>query len=370
MRFPIADTTQAADLVRVAGFGLPGGGEHPIEGPREQWPGFLSSLSSQRLTGVALAAAESGSLALDEGQLEDLIAQQGQAMRWALTIERKLLTLAERFTDAGVEVVALKGPTMAHTVYPDPSWRPFGDLDLLVRTTDWRRALDVLIDLGFERRLPEPRPGFDERFGKAAVHTNGDGVEIDLHRTLVVGPFGLWARPDELFRRAVRFELGGRTLRRLDDTALLLHACMHATLGWHPPLLWTLRDVAQVAWSGRVDWNELADLAQRWRLRAVVRHALLTASETIEVSLPTEAGPWISTEPPRREVRALESYVTEHRGRGGTELAMFRAIPGLAGKFTYARMLLFPGRAFLAARGRGPFARLLVPVRWLTGRRG
>jgi hypothetical protein len=355
--------------LRLAGFGLPGHDPTPIEIAGEEGSGFLSSLASQRLTGVALAAAEAGSFSLDKEQREDLIARQRQAMWWALIIERKLLVLAERFTDADIEVVALKGPAIAHTVYPDPSWRPFGDLDVLVRTTDWPRAIALLGQLGFDRRLPEPSPGFDEQFGKAAVHTNGDGVEVDLHRALVVGPFGLWAKPDELFGHLVRFELGGRTLRRLDDTALLLHAAMHASLGWRPPLLWTLRDVVQVAWSGRVDWDEVANLARRWRLRAVVRHALQTASETLEVGLPAEAKPILAASPDRREQRALESYVTERRGRGGTELATIQAIPGLRGKAAYVRMLLLPRRDFLAARGGGSVRRLLVPMRWFLGRR-
>jgi hypothetical protein len=353
----------------IGGFGLPGPEPPPIELPAERWRPFIATLSTGRMTGIAVAAAEAGHLRLTDAQTEELLERHRDAMVWSLTIERRLLGLAEAFEDAGVGMLVLKGPAVAHTMYPDPSWRAFGDLDLLVPTSAWRRALEVLAGLGFERRLPEPRPGFDERFGKAAVHTNGDGVDIDLHRTLVLGPFGLWIKPDELARRSIPFPLGGRILRRLDDTSMLLHACMHASLGWRPPLLWTLRDVAQVAWSGRVDWDELGDLARRWRLRAVLRHALEAASESLEVSLPVEAGPLLSIDPPRRERRVLESYVTERRGRGGTELATLQAIPGLRGKAAYIRALLFPGRAFMAARGRSPLRRLLIPVRWVAGRR-
>jgi len=363
-------TAEARRIERaIGGFGLPGP-EPPIDVPTDAWPSVLTTLAAGRMTGLAVAAAEAGHLRLSASQAEELLERQRDAMIWALTIERRLLGLARAFDEVGVDVVVLKGPALAHTMYPDPSWRSFGDLDLLVPTPAWRRALDVLAGLGFGRRLPEPRPGFDERFGKAAVHTNGDGVEVDLHRTLVIGPFGLWISPDELSRRWAPFTLAGRELRRLDDTALLLHACLHASLGWWPALLWTLRDVAQVAWSGRVDWEEAAELARRWRLRAVLRHALEAASKTLEVSLPVEAAPLLSVDPPRRERRALESYVTERRGRGGTEISTLHAIPGLRGKAAYVRAMLFPRREFLAARGRGPLRRLMVPVRWFAGRRG
>ena len=353
----------------IGGFGLPGLEPQGVEISERAWRSFRGSAPNGRIVGLAVAAAEAGRLPLTDEQAGELLAWHRDAMVWALTIERRLLELAEAFEAAGVSWLVLKGPALAHTVYPNPSWRGFGDLDLLVPTASWRQALEVLAGMGFQRRLPEPRPGFDERFGKAAVHTNGDGIDVDLHRTLVLGPFGLWVEPDELFRRSVKFRLGDRSISRLDDTALLIHACMHASLGWRPPLLWTLRDVAQVAWAGRVDWEELADLARRWRLRAVVRHALTTASETLGVSLPVEAAPLQSAEPPQRERRALESYITDRRGRGGTELSTLQAIPSLRGKAAYVRMLLFPGRAFLAARGRGSFRRLLIPVRWVAGRR-
>ena len=285
---------------------------------------------------------------MDDGQLEDLIAHQGQAMLWVLAVERKLLALADRFTEAGIEVVALKGPTIAHTVYPDPSWRPFGDLDLLVRTADWRRATALLRSLGYGRAFPEPRPGFDERFGKAAVHSNGDGIEIDLHRTLAMGAFGVWIRPDELFRRTTTFSLGGRALRRLDDIALLLHASVHATLGWNPPLLWPLRDVLQIIHRGRVEWGEAVELARRWKLRAVLHHAMTTASRVLDVELPAEAQAVVDRErPTRREQAAMRAYL---RPGGADPVNAIRAIHGIRARVAYAGMLLFPSREFLAAR--------------------
>src|SRR5262249_43249749 len=157
---------------------------------------------------------------------------------------------------------------------------------LLVRTQDWRRACEALDRHGFARRLPEPRPGFDERFGKAASHAAEDGTVVDLHRTLVVGPFGLWMNAEELFDRSTPFALGGVVLLRLDDTSQLIHACLHATLGCWPPLLMPLRDVVQVAGAGTVDWAAVEDIAGRWRVAVVVQESLAQASELFNVELP------------------------------------------------------------------------------------
>jgi hypothetical protein len=370
LRDRMAEAESARLVGRVAGFGLPGHGGPPLEILPEAWPRFLLAVSAERMTGVATAAAESGWLGLSTDQAHELLQWHRDAMHWALLVERKALGLTAAFEEEGIDVIVLKGASLAHTIYPDPSWRAFADLDLMVRTQDWERACELLQGLGLDRRLPEPRPSFDVRFGKAAVHTNGDGVEVDLHRTLVLGPFGLWMQPDELFARTVEFALGGRALRRLDDTSQFLHACVHALLGRNPPLLMPLRDVAQVAHGGDVDWLGVGDLSKRWRLHAVIQKAVATASATLGVELPEPAWRISTVAPTRRERRLLESYEEGGRDRGGPALSTLWAIPGVRGKAAYVRALLFPDQAFLAARGSRPLRRLLVPLRWVTGRRG
>ena len=52
---------------------------------------------------------------------------------------------------------------------------------------------------GYDRRYPEPRIGFDARFAKSVTMWSAAGHEIDLHRTLVLGPFGLRVQLDDLW---------------------------------------------------------------------------------------------------------------------------------------------------------------------------
>jgi len=356
----------------VASFGI---GEPRDLGaaPGDDWSGFLASLEVHRLTGLALAAVDAGALRLTTEQVEDLTKRHGEAMASALTIERELLQVGAVLREAGVDAIVLKGPAVAHSAYPDPSWRPFGDLDLLVRTSDWRRACEALERSGRRRRLPEPRPGFDERFGKAAVHRGPSGIEVDLHRTLVVGPFGLWIRPDEVFEHTAPLPLGGRMFERLDDTCLMLHACVHASLGWRVPFLWTVRDVIQIALTAGVDWEALATLAESWRIQVVVQHALMTATAVFGVPMPAGPETVMALSSRRSERRALDAYVTEQRTRGGTAVSTLRAIPGVAPKAAYVRALLFPRRDFLMHRddSRKPsyVRRWMTAIRWMAARR-
>jgi hypothetical protein len=335
---------------------------------------MLSRLSGELLTGLALAAAGGGRLLLREDQREQLVEAHRTVMMWDLWLERRLLELDDAFRAEGIEVVVLKGPSVAHTAYPDPALRPFRDLDLLVRTSDWRRACALLAGMGWPRGLPEPRPGFDERFGKGAVYLTEDGQEIDLHRTLTLGPFGLWLDPDELFEHTAPLWIGGRCLRRLDDTALLMHVAIHAALGLREPMVLPVRDVAQVAAVGAVGWNVMADWAGRWRLGVVFRYAFTLASKMLGVAWPVDGSTALTAPAGRTERRALEAYVTDRRSRGGIALATMRAIPGVLSKAAYARDLLVPRREFVTGRQRRPehssyLRRLMVPAGWVTGRK-
>ena len=357
---------------KIAAFGL--GEPWHDEITSQVWWVLLPFLEVERLTGLAAEADAAGRLGIDDAQRAELREARVTATTRALGLERFLLRFADAARDEGVGLVVLKGPSFAHRFYPDPSWRPFNDLDVLVRTKDWRRACAILERFGFTRELPEPRPGFDERFGKAAAFFDVGGMCIDLHQRLVLGAFGVWQHPDELFDRTVPFRVAGTTLTGLDDTATLVHACMHAALGWFPPLLLPLRDVAQIASSGTIDWERFATDSDRWRLGTVVRHSFASVERILGVGLPApalEAATRLRTT--ARERRALETYVSGKRSRGGTVRSTFWAVPGLRQKIALARTLALPDRGFLAARaaeGNRPsyVRRLSTPLRWLLRR--
>ncbi len=132
-----------------------------------------------------------------------------------LTLEATLLRVAETFEHAVIPFRVLKGPAVAHLDYPDPALRDFGDIDLLIQPDDLDRTIAVLTEQGFARRFPEPRAGFDRRFTKSVSVVNPGGKELDLHRTLAPGVFGLRVKVAMLWDATpVQFVLGGRTLVR------------------------------------------------------------------------------------------------------------------------------------------------------------
>jgi hypothetical protein len=365
------DSMAPTEVRQIAAIGLADG--DPIRVARDRWPLVLHRLTFQRLTGIAVDGWEVGRLELEPEQLDELLDRHRSAMAVALAIEQRLLRISAAFDKAGIRAVVIKGPAVAHTVYLNPSMRPFGDLDLLVSTGDWPGACEMLAANGYRRDLPEPRRRFDERFGKAATHSDADGYQVDLHRTLVLGPFGLWLDPEELLGSTESFVLAGRRLERLDTTGMLLNAALHAGLGAAPSLLLPLRDVAQIVGRPAVDWDRLAGWAVRWRLTAALDHAFDCTAETLGVELPPTTQRIRAMGARRAERRAILAY-TARRRSGGVALAATRAIPGIRPKVAYLFGLLLPSREFLRARSRGhPSASYLsrwrIPLRWISRRR-
>ena len=365
------DQTSLLNTIAAVGLAPDADARHEID--EEGWPPLRSRILGHRLTGLALLACERGMLVLSENNHTELRGLHRDAMALALELESRLIEVADALEEVEVDVTVLKGPAIAHGYYPDPSLRPFSDLDLLVGAQQWTVAVQTLARLGFERELPEPRAGFDVNFGKA-VSWHKDHVGIDLHRTLAAGPFGLWMKPDALRQWREEFTLGGERFKRLDATGLLLHACVHASLGWRPPLLLPLRDVLTIASVESVDWERLAGWSESWGLNAVLQHAFGTAAHRLNVSVPDEAQRLLEAPVSAKELRALGAYTTDRRRRGGTALATMQAIPGLRQRARYARSLVLPERSFLKARAsdgeRASYLRRwMTPANWLLGRK-
>lgn len=335
----------------IAGWGLPRR-EVPasVDLGDRQWASLVGRIRLERVSGLAVETAAAGGLRLTDEQADQLFGVHRDAMTWCLRVEKKLLALDDVFREGELGYAVLKGASIAHTMYEEPCLRPFGDLDLLVRSRDYERACSLLERTGHARRRPEPRGHFDVRFGKGSVHKHpDDGVEVDLHRTLVLGPFGLWMDPERLLDRAVPFSVGGRQILRLDDTGMFVNVAMHAALGWEVPRVSPLRDMAELACRGEIDERVLDDWAERCHIGAVLRHAVEELKRALHVEISGRLEPLEHWPISSRERRLLRAYSSGRR-TSGTAFATLAAIPSVRAKTAYIWALTVPSRDFLQAR--------------------
>lgn len=341
--------SEDAALASTAAWGLPGSvlePPPPMEGAEAR--SFVSQVVRQRLTGLAVSAANSGALQLDDPSVERLEQEHMSAMAGALVLEQNLLEVLELLASRGVDARVLKGSAVAHLDYADPALRSFGDCDLLVRSDDVERACAVLTAAGYERQSAEPRPGFDRRYGKGAsfVHSRS-GLEVDLHRTLCMGPFGVEVQLDELWDGVGDYVLGGRVVRGLGAEQRVLHAAYHAQLGNYPARWVPLRDLAEMLLFGSADTTRVVEVARSWHGQVVLAAAVRQAWTRLGIADVTALKAWADEyRPTAQEQQWLSLYTDGNRSYAAKSVATLQALPSWGDRLRFGMALALPGADF------------------------
>jgi hypothetical protein len=277
-----------------------------------------------------------------------------------LSLERLLVSVASISTPMRV----LKGSAYAHLDYPDPASRSFVDLDLLFRPEDFADAVTELTAAGFTRILAEPRPGFDSHFDKGTT-LRRDGVELDLHRTFVLGPWGRLVDIESLWSSGATFTVGGSVLTALSAPNRFLHACYHAALGDWPLRLGSLRDVAQLLPHASLS------RAQEWGVQAVVAAAVADATRLLGLPLTSPVQEWAAVyAPTKREEQWLALHTHEDKTFAAQALATLPMLSGFREKAAYLRALMLPSHDYTAGRHTSAVSRIRFGVREALRGRG
>ena len=325
------------------------------------WQELKTLCEHHRLAGLLAEAVDGNQLLVNAEHMEEAQTMDESWQRHALHVEKLLLTVSASLATAGIDHRLFKGPALAHTVYPNPSLRTFGDLDLIVHGSQLADARHHLVHhFDGTDSLPEVRPGFDSEFTKD-VMIRVDGIEVDLHRTLASGPFGLRIPVEELFEDPTSFTLAGTEVLTLPAVPTFLQVCFNAALGDVPPRLMSLRDVAQVQRVFGLTPVDVLPTAKRWGCEAVVAHAVDACWQTLELT-PVGLSEWATTfTPGRLDTRLLAASISENRSYT-RQLAALTAVRGMGAKARYLRAILTPSKEYLAARGwhRGSHLRRAV----------
>jgi Uncharacterised nucleotidyltransferase len=358
-------------LLAVAGHGLPGArGSFPAKPLcTDAWDALIAGAHKHRVTGLLNFATGAGVLPATDAQIEQARAAHRKIQMRVMALERELPAVVGLLAGRGIEARALKGSAVANLDYADPALRSFVDLDVLVRAVDIDRAAATLTASGFRRTLAEPRPGFDRRFDKGMTLIPPAGWELDLHRTFVLGPWGVIMDMDRLFDDGQEFTLGGRPVQALSRRNRFIHACFHAALGDWPLRLGSLRDVAEILERLRGSEASIRDCARQWGVEAVVAAAVADSRRLLRVEADDQLSRWAERyEPSRREVAWLGLHTHSDKTFAAQALATLRVLPKWRDKAAYVRALVAPDQSYTADRHRSVLGRFRYAMR--EARRG
>lgn len=331
--------------------------------PEGEWLDLVAEAEAHRTVGYLAWAVAEGRVATTEGQAATLRERHASLMRHALVVEASARELVH---DVGADAAVLfKGVAAAHLDHEDPSLRVFQDVDAFVPVDAIDHVTSTLEAGGARRDLPARTADWDQRFAKDITFVGVSGAEIDLHRTLVPGPFGFAIDLDELAADTVAFDLGGTAVRAFGPERRVLASALALTVGEATPRLAAALDMVGAFRSGADD-AEVVALAERWRIGHLLAEATIWSSRQLGAdALPPVLARWAIDRPTRSWERRWRRL---YRSAGGTNTVTLLGAPlGMsrwADRRDYLHGLLRPSRAYREARDRS--AR---PREWRTGLR-
>ena len=225
--------------------------------PQSRLPGsppparLAAAAGAHRVVGYLLDAERSGQIRLPEGIRRQLRARQAVEALHAVLLRRELAVVEPVVHGAcGVKPVLIKGPVVADRLYPDPTLRPFSDLDLVVPRDRLRAAARALEAEHGYRPEEEPWSGFGERQGHHVSMVRehaGHLLSVELHWRLSDDPAAEQLDHSRLVSDAGRLPLaegGALAVPSAEDELVIL--ALHLLHERQKRLVW-INDVALAA---------------------------------------------------------------------------------------------------------------------------
>ena len=205
----------------------------------------------------------------------------------SLQMTAKLFRLMERFTPLGVETLVTKGPALSVRCYGDPGMRQYGDLDLIVREKDIRRATQAMLDLGYEPRVSLTAIDANKIPGEYAFRKPGTHLLVEFHteRTFRYHPRPL--QIEKLFERRASVAIDGRDVPVLSLEDELVLICVHGAKHFWEHLMW-IADVAALISRQAPDWDRATAVAREVGAERILRLGLRIACDELGAELPEQ----------------------------------------------------------------------------------
>jgi hypothetical protein len=330
-------------------------------------PTFLAWAAAEGVAGLlhARAHATGAATRMPPALVGGLRAAAHRQAAVELARRVELTRVVAAATSRGLQVLLMKGASLAYDVYPDPSWRVRSDVDLLIRAVDRAAFRESLDTLGYVCQ-PEVS-GRLVAYQFHAERTDAHGIRhiCDVHWKIANPQRFANALPfEELAQDAVPLPLLGPDARGLGRVHALWLACVHRAAHHydHGALPWLFDIHFLIGTLAADDVQRFVALVERTGVRRICLRALLLARERCGTAVPPAVLAAFEAAPDE------PSAVFLHRGMRQVDVLWddLRVLPEWRQRMTLLKEHLLPAAAYM----RQTYAPASsAPLPWLYVRR-
>ena len=205
-----------------------------------------------------------------------------------LRMTAELFRLLELFAAKDIPALVVKGPVLAMQAYGDPTMRSYGDLDLLVRQRDIRRATEALQATGYEAAVPLGAIDAGKIPGQYLFSRPDTRLLVELHNDYTLRYFPSRLPIEDFFARQIRVRLDGYDTPALSVEDELVLICIHGAKHLWERLIWIADVAALVTRHTDLDWLRASASARVVRAEHLLNTGLRLAADVLHARLPED----------------------------------------------------------------------------------
>ncbi len=235
-----------------------------------------------------------------------LAASYQQNVRKTLVLAREFFRILDALQQSNIDVLPYKGITLAETLYGDMAARPAGDIDLLIRATDFPKTKETFRQLGYVPHM-QFSPAEEQAYLSSGYECAFDGPG---GRNLVEVQWALQSRfyavdldTNSFFGRSLSASVAGRTVRTLCPEDMFVVLSLHAAKHLWSRLIW-ISDIARLISRHPLNWQQISEEAEQLAIVRILRVSLLLAQHLLAADIPSDAQAELAADPGSQRIAA------------------------------------------------------------------
>jgi hypothetical protein len=179
-----------------------------------------------------------------------------------LRMTAELFRVLDQFASAGIGALVVKGPVLAVRAYGNPAMRSYGDVDLLVRQRDIRRATELMLVAGYHAAVSLAAIDAGKIPGQYLFSRADSKLLVELHNDLTLRYFPRRLPLETWFERQVHLRVDSREVPAVSVEDELVLICVHGAKHLWERLMWIADVAALVSRQSNLDWERAAASAR------------------------------------------------------------------------------------------------------------